>query len=119
MSSPTPAPTSIFANPGQNVTIVIQTLDGYGTRVDGYTPPQIDFIIIPSTPTPLSGFPQVMTKIETGLYSRTITLGTGSASLGTTIVSVSWPQPGTNITQNEVFTIQIALPFGNTTVIPA
>ena len=117
MSNPTPAPTAIFANPGQDVTLVIQTLDGYGTRADGYAAPQIDFIITQTAT--LAGFPQPMNSIGTGLYSRVISIAAGLTSLGTTIVSVSWPKPTTGVTQHEVFIIHVALPFGNTTVIPA
>jgi hypothetical protein len=110
--------TPIFANPGQNVTIVIQTLDGYGTRADGYAAPQIDSILLPDL-TASAGYPQAMTRIEAGLYRHTVTLPSGTAALGTFIVSASWPDPTTAVTQHAAITIQVALPFGNTTVIPA
>lgn len=105
----------IFANPGQTVKIVIETKNSDGYRVDGYTP-TIDSVYFPSGST-ASGYPASMTALETGLYYRSLTLPSGSTALGTFIVSCSWTHPTTATTQYEVFLIQVAMPFGNSSVV--
>lgn len=109
---------SLFANPGQTVTLPIQVLNSDGLRADGYQAPTIDFVRFPSGSL-AAGYPVEMDKLETGLYKRTITLPTGSTALGTFLVSASWPHPNSSIFQYEVFMIQVALPFGNSSVSPA
>lgn len=109
---------SIFANPGQTVSLVVQTVDGYGTRADGYEVPKVDAIYFPNS-TAASGYPQNMTLVSTGLYRFTFTLPSGSSALGTFIASVSWPHPEFSHLQYEVFLINVAMPFGNISISPA
>jgi hypothetical protein len=111
------ASTAIFANPGQTVRLAVQTVDGYGTRVDGYVP-RIESVYFPSLDK-AAGYPQLMSNLETGLYIHGLELPTGETALGTFVVSVFYQRPGTNAPVWELFTIQVARPFGNTTVAPA
>ena len=67
------AATPILANPGQTIRLVVQTLDGYGNRVDGYVP-QVTKVFFPDESI-ASGYPQAMTKIDTGLYAHGAILG--------------------------------------------
>lgn len=107
----------LSANPGQTIIIAVQTLDGYGSRVDGYIP-QIDFVMAPSG-SEFSGFPSQMTRITEGLYNSAISLPTGLSAVGTYLVSVSWLHPDTNAPQYELFLINAGLPFGAAIVTPA
>jgi hypothetical protein len=109
---------SIFANPGQTLLLALQTLDGYGTRADPSEIPQIDFVLSPSLVV-ATGFPKNMIKISTGLYYYNIVIPPGCAEvIGTYTVSTSWKHPTTGHTQHGLFLINVALPFGNSTVFP-
>ena len=108
---------AIFANPGQTVRLAVQTVDGYGTRVDGYVP-RVDSVYFPNLDQ-AAGYPKLMSKLETGLYIHGLELPSGESSLGTFVVSVFYQQPVTLAPVWELFTIQVARPFGNTTVAPA
>ena len=109
--------TGITANPGQNVTLAVQVLDGYGERVDGYAP-QVDFIRDPSGNN-ISGYPENMVRISEGLYISTIVIPNGINAVGTYLVSTSWNKPNTNNLNYELFIIHVARPFGTATATPA
>ena len=106
----------IFANPGQSVSLVVQTegLDGY--RMDGYTP-VITSVYFPDR-SQAQGFPQDMVRLETGLYVYELVVPTGIMSLGTFIASVFYIQPGTSRPVWQVFSINVARPFGNSSATP-
>jgi len=110
---------SSFANPGQTIKLVVETLTANGERADGYADgyaaPIINSFYLPSG-TAASGFPQTMTQLETGLYFLAITLPSGSNGIGTFIASAQWLQPVTGLSRSAVFSINSALPFGNTTI---
>jgi hypothetical protein len=110
--------TSIFANPGQRIAISLQVVDGYGALHDGYQAPTVDFVSLPNGSF-LSGYPAVMSQVSPGIWRYFLTLPTGFTSLGSYLVSCSWPHPDTSIFQNELFIINVAMPFGNTTILPA
>lgn len=104
----------ISANPGQSVIVAVQVLDNTGQRVDGYVP-QVDFVIAPSG-AQYSGYPEAMVRLSEGLYTATIVIPSGLTAVGTYLVSASWVHPNTSQSQYEVFLINAALPFGNSTV---
>jgi len=111
--------TSLFANPGQTIKLVIETLNANGSRADGYadgyaTPIISTFYLVSGAAA--SGFPQTMTQLETGVYYHSVTLPSGTNGIGTFIANAAWNQPGTGLSRNELFIINSALPFGNTTV---
>lgn len=114
--------TSLFANPGQTITLAVQILDSDDSRVDGYQDgyqgPTIDFIRLPSGSN-ASGYPMEMTRIDTGLYIHSLILPSGTSGVGTYIVSASWNHPDTEAEQYELFIITVAMPFGNSSVFPA
>lgn len=107
---------SIFTNPGQNVSLVTQVLDNSGQRVDGYQP-VVDFVVFPDLSN-AEGYPLPMQQIGLGLYLHNLIIPSGPGSLGTFIASVSWPHPDSGITQYQLFSIQVAMPFGVSTVSP-
>jgi hypothetical protein len=109
--------TSIFASPGQNVSLVVQTTDFNGSRVDGYMP-NVESVIFPDLSS-ASGYPQNMQRIDTGLYMHVLTIPTGVVSLGTFIVSMRWVHPNTGLIVYSLAQIQVAMPFGNSNVAPA
>jgi hypothetical protein len=111
-----PLTTAIFANPGQKVTLAVQVLDGYGARTDGYIP-SVNNIYFPNLST-AAGFPIVMTRIETGLYVYQLTIPAGAASVGTFLANVKFLDPSTGYTIWQLFQINVALPFGNSSVSP-
>jgi hypothetical protein len=108
--------TSIFSNPGQTVRLVVQVLDSYGNRSDGYVP-LVTSVYFPNLSL-ASGYPIAMTRIDTGLYIHGLTLPTGNSSLGTYIANVYSKEVGSGLIKWEVFQIQVARPFGNSSVVP-
>jgi hypothetical protein len=109
--------TTIYANPGQTVRLAVQTVDGYGTRQDGYVP-EVNSVYFPDL-SKAAGYPLDMTRLETGLYIHGLVLPSDSTALGTFVVSVFFREPGSNDPRWELFTIQVARPFGNSSVSPA
>lgn len=109
--------TGLFANPGQTVVLVVEVLDGQGSRVDGYQP-TLDFVRSPSG-SDLSGFPAVMTRISTGLYNLGISIPRGVTAIGTYIASASWIHPSLAARQYQLYLINVALPFGTASATPA
>lgn len=115
------AGTNIFANTGQLIRLVVQTLDGYsdgyegnGNRVDGYVP-VVQSVIFPDLSL-AAGYPQAMTRLQTGLYAHGLQLPTGADALGTYIASVYWEERGQP--KWEAFAIHVARPFGISAVTP-
>ena len=106
----------LFANPGQTVSLVVQTVDGYGARQDGAVP-NVMSIYFPDRSL-AQGFPQPMTRLEQGLYVYDMIIPQGMLSLGTFTASVMYMQPGTNNPVWQVFTINVARPFGNSSASP-
>lgn len=110
--------TSIFANPGQKITLAVQVIDGYGGLHDGYQAPTVDFLMNPAG-NMITGYPTIMSEIATGIWKHTITLPSGASAIGPYLASCSWPHPDTGIFQNEIFILNVALPFGNTSISPS
>jgi len=108
--------TQMNATPGQAVIITTQVMDASAERIDGYVP-QIDYIIDP-TSVMFTGYPVAMIRMAEGVYSSNVDIPVGISAVGTYIVSVSYNRPGTILTQYEVFLINVALAFGNSSVSP-
>lgn len=108
------AATYIFANTGQLIRLVVQTLDGYGNRADGYTP-VVESVLYPDLSL-AAGYPQSMVRLDTGLYGHGLLLPTGADALGTYIASVSWYENGQ--IKWATFAINVARPFGISAVSP-
>lgn len=106
----------LFANPGQTVSLVVQTIDGYGARQDGSVP-MVMSIYFPERVL-AEGFPQAMTRLQQGLYVYDIIIPSGLASLGTFIISIFYSQPGTGDHVWQVFNVNVARPFGNSSASP-
>ena len=110
---------SIFVNPSQTVSLVVETTNSSGERadgyLDGYAAPVVTTLWLPSGSTS-SSFPQTMTQLGTGLYYLNVTIPSGSSGVGSFIADIHWNQPGTGLNRAEVFLINSALPFGNSTV---
>lgn len=104
----------IFANPGQTIRLVVQVLDGYGNLSDGYVP-IVQNVIFPDLSVAV-GYPRTMTKIDTGLYAHGLQIPNGSSALGTYIANVFWTED--TLPKWACFAINVARPFGNTTVTP-
>lgn len=104
----------IFANTGQLIRLVIQTLDGYGNRSDGYIP-IVQSIIFPDLSV-AAGYPQFMVNLSTGLYTHGLQLPIGADSLGTYIASIYWEE--NDLPKWETFAINVARPFGISSVSP-
>jgi len=96
--------------PGQKVTLFLEVVDGYG-RIDSFTPPTIDGIIFPDL-SPAPGFPQLMTHLNTGLYSFNFTLPTGAASVGSYLVEASYNYKDGYV-NSQLYQIIVQAAFGN------
>ena len=110
------SPTAVNARTGQTVRLAIQTVDGYGTRTDGYTP-VVTQVLFPDFSI-AAAYPTGMTRIDTGLYVHGLEIPSGQEAIGTFIASVFFLQPITNNPVWETFTIQVDRPYGNVTVAP-
>lgn len=104
--------TELYYFPGQKATVFLETLDSNGVRADGYTPPDgypiITRVIFPDL-TLADGFPQNMTKLDTGLYFFQFTLPTGGSSIGSYGVDVTYNVP-------DILTSVAIASSGNTTI---
>lgn len=107
-------------SPGQVVTVYLETrdtdgylADGYydGYAIDGYTSPIVKKIILPDM-TSLSGYPHVMTKIETGTYYYQFTLPTGATAVGSYLVEIAYREPDTDLIKFSFYQVQVNAPFG-------
>lgn len=106
--------TYIFANTGQLIRLVVQTLDGYGQRADGYTP-IVQSIQYPDLSYEI-GYPHNMVRLSTGLYAHGLLLPSGADALGTYIASVYWEENG--VPKWETYAINVGRPFGVSSVSP-
>lgn len=104
----------ISANTGQTIRLVVQTVDGYGNREDGYIP-IVDSIIYPDSSV-LVGYPREMTRISTGLYYTNLTIPTGTTALGSYIASVYFVE--NDLMKWETFVINASRPFGISSISP-
>src|SRR5690606_21321648 len=104
----------ISANTGQLVRLVVQTIDGYGQRSDGYVP-MVQSIQYPDLSYEM-GYARSMTRLSTGLYAHGLLLPTGADALGTYIASVYWEENGNP--KWETFAINVARPFGVSAISP-
>lgn len=103
----------IFANTGQLVRLVVQTLDGYN-RVDGYVP-VVESVLFPDLSL-AAGYPLQMTRLSTGLYAHGLQLPLGADALGTYVASVYWEE--NEQPKWETFAINVSRPFGISAVSP-
>jgi len=103
--------------PGSQVTVLLQILDSTGIREDGYTTPVISRIILPDL-SESSLYPIDMIKIDTGLYYHKFTLPTGSVSIGTYIIDLSWTDSSNN-TKQDIIQILCNPTSGQFTVSPS
>lgn len=104
----------LFHSPGQQVTIVLETLDGY-QRADSSTIPSVYRIIFPSLSL-AAGYPLNMTKISAGLYVFTFALPVGATAVGSYIVDVVWTDPATGNPAQTYYQIVVTAPSGNYSV---
>lgn len=102
--------------PGQKVNIFLETLDGYGTRNDGYATPSVNRIILPNL-TVTAGYPQNMTRYDTGLYYHQFILPSGAISVGNYLVDVSFFSPATGFVNTQLYQLIVNAPFGNFSVV--
>lgn len=109
----------LFHTPGQQVTIVQQILNSDGYREDGYIgsqagpsgEPVITRIILPSL-TLSSGYPVVMSKIDTGFYNYSFILPSGASAVGTYLIDILWYHPTTYNLQQDIIQIVVTAPYG-------
>lgn len=106
----------LFHSPGQSVTLVLETLDGYA-RADSATLPSINSILFPNQ-SMASSYPQNMIQLSTGLYAFYFTLPRGAGSIGSYIVDVSWQDPHTGGTAQTYFQVVVTAASGNYGITP-
>jgi hypothetical protein len=103
---------TLYHNPGQSVTIVLETHNSDGYRADGYLFPVVDRIILPNLNL-ADDYPQSMIQLDTGLYYYKFTLGTGATSFGTYIVDVTYTDPATDNTTTIAYQVVVTAVTGN------
>ncbi len=102
-------------SPGQRVTLVLQLLDGYGSRADSTDLPVITRIIFPDL-TLAVNYPQYMIRIDTGLYIYSFDLPSKSTSVGTYIVDVSYEDQSDFTIKETYYQVVVTAPYGNYSV---
>lgn len=105
---------TLHANPGQNVSFIVQTLDGTGERENADVP-KVMSIYFPDKSLAI-GYPQDMTNIGVGLYSFDIAIPSGSTSLGCFVISVRHTEGSAVVWTT--FIVSVARPFGNSSASP-
>lgn len=96
--------------PGQKVTIFLEVVDGYG-RVDSIDTPRIDGILMPDF-SAMTGYPQNMGKVGTGLYVHQFTLPTGAAAIGSFLAEASYTYVDGYV-NSQLYQVVVNAPFGN------
>lgn len=102
----------LYYNPGQQVTIVLETLDLNGARADGYIAPIVERIILPGL-TLASGYPQPMNRIDVGLYYFQFILPFGAISIGSYIVDVLYENPAIGMMTSMAYQVVVNAVTGN------
>lgn len=102
----------LYHNPGQSVTLVLETHNSDGYNFDGYPFPVVNRIILPAL-TLAADYPKPMIKIDTGLYYYKFILPTGAASLGTYIADITYNDPATGNTTTTAYQIVVTAVSGN------
>ena len=105
----------LFHSPGQTVTVVFETLDGYGSRSDGYSTPIITRVIFPNLSL-ATGYPQPMTRLDVGLYRFQFGLPSLASSVGTYIVDISYQDPDSGLPAQTFAQVVVTAPFGQYSV---
>ncbi len=104
--------------PGQTATIFLETLDGYGQRInsdgyiDGYAGPIITRLVFPDL-TLADNYPAPMTQLDIGLYYYQFVLPTGAISVGSYLVDIAYINAVTSYTNTALYQIAVNAPFGN------
>lgn len=101
-----------YHSPGQTVTVVLETLNVNGGREDSPTLPTVNRIILPSL-TLAANFPQVMTRLDTGLYYYKFVLPSGATAVGTYIIDISYIDPAISMTKSAAFQVVVTATTGN------
>jgi hypothetical protein len=97
--------------PGQQVTFVFETLDGYGERADGYAVPYVSRIIFPNLSL-AACYPQNMIRLDVGLFTFQFVLPKNAASIGSYIVDIVYYDPDTGLTKNTFCQVVCNAPYG-------
>lgn len=109
----------LYYNPGQQVSVVFETLNNTGSRAessgDGYTAPTIERIIFPNLSL-AAGYPKLMTRLDIGLYLAQFTLPTQATAVGTYIVDISYFDPGTGNPKQTFVQVVVSAPGGQYTI---
>jgi hypothetical protein len=102
----------LYYSPGQLVTFFLEITDGYyNHRVDSTTTPIVSRIILPDL-TDADGFPQNLTKIDTGLYYYQYTAPTGAAAIGSYLIDMQYTNPIDQETSAKSVNLIITSPVG-------
>lgn len=114
--------------PGNQVTIVWESLLADGYRSDGYNAafgpadgyddvdgyynlPVVERILFPSLAT-ASGYPQKFARIDNGLYYFQFTLPTGASAVGSYIVDFQYINPSTSNISETYAQVIVLAPYG-------
>lgn len=98
-------------NPGQQVTLVFETLNSLGERSDGYGTPLVTRIIFPNLSS-ASGYPASMTRLDVGLFIFGFTLPTMATAVGSYIADIAYLDPDTGTPKSTFFQIVVTAPYG-------
>lgn len=104
----------LYHNPGQVVTVAFETLNSLGARADGYSNPVVTRVIFPNLSL-ATGYPQTMTKLDTGLFKITFTLPSLASSVGSYIVDITYYDPDSGLPKQTFVQVVVTAPMGQYT----
>lgn len=100
--------------PGNVAALFLEITDGYVQykyRADGYAP--IVTRVIKPDATLMSGFPVLMTHLDTGLYTYSFILPSGASSIGNYYAEVSYVDLNSGLIQLKGYHLIVSSAFGN------
>jgi len=105
--------TQIFSYfPGQVSTIFLEIKNSDGYRVDDGYVPVVSRVVLPSMQL-ATGYPQLMSKFDTGLYYFKYTIPSGAVAIGSYLIDVYFVNPTNGMLNEQTYQLVVTAPFGN------
>lgn len=109
---------TINASPGQPINIILVIRDSNGARLNLIALPQVSKILLPNLST-ATNFPANMTNIDVGIYSYKFAVAAGATAVGTYLVYVTYIDPVSSISKEDIYQVIVTAPFGNYSAVAA
>lgn len=102
---------TLFHSPGQIATIFLTNTGSDGYLLDTPSLPSIDRLVLPDL-TDDDGYPQNMTKLDTGIYYFEYTIPSGASAVGTYLIKIVYEKGTAMDYTTEFYQIIVTAPYG-------